>query len=78
MKVRYFARLRELTRTDEDIFHVSNDQTVSGVLERVKEKYPILAEEKNLLIALNEKYANLNDPVRDTDVVAIFPAVSGG
>ena len=77
MKVRYFARLRELTRTDEDIFHVSNDQTISGVLERVKEKYPILAEEKNLLIALNEKYANLNDPVRDTDVVAIFPAVSG-
>jgi molybdopterin converting factor small subunit len=57
---------------------LSNDQTVSGVLERVKQKYPILAEEKNLLIALNEKYANLNDPVRDTDVVAIFPAVSGG
>ena len=37
---------------------MSNDQTISGVLERVQETYPILAEEKNLLIALNEKYAN--------------------
>ncbi len=78
MKVRYFARLRELTRTDEDFFQLDSEETISSILVRVKEKYPFIADEKNLLIALNEKYANMNDPVRDTDTVAIFPSVSGG
>ncbi len=78
MKVRYFARLRELTRTDEDFFQLDSEETISSILVRVKEKYPFISDEKNLLIALNEKYANMNDPVRDTDTVAIFPSVSGG
>lgn len=78
MKVKYFARLRELTNTDEDIFQVSGEQTILSVIQKVKEKHPSIENEKNLLIAINEKYANLSDPVTDSDVVAIFPPVSGG
>ena len=51
---------------------------------RVKEIVDILCEgnpdinRENLLVAVNQEYANADAAVKDGDTVAIFPPVSGG
>lgn len=78
LKVKYFARFRELTGKDSEEIQIQDGVSLSQVISEIRRLNPSLVSEKNLMVAVNEKFADENTTVYEGDQVAIFPRVSGG
>mmetsp|Transcript_6630 Transcript_6630/g.9372 ORF Transcript_6630/g.9372 Transcript_6630/m.9372 type:complete len:90 (+) Transcript_6630:239-508(+) len=85
LKVLFFASARELAGNVTNSKIQLNDGADTKVLrERLAEKYPKLAplimDEDNLTLALNEEYIPSGEvlPLNDGDTVALIPPISGG
>ena len=79
VSVKFFAGFRERVGTDEINLDIS-DVTVEELIDLLDKKHTGIKEliESGATIALNRSVAKLDDVVKDADVVAIFPPVSGG
>ena len=73
--VRYFASLREQLGRDEDRLEHRESDTAAGIWSRA---VPEREMPERVLIAINQEYADCDQPVRDGDEVAFFPPVTGG
>ncbi|KUH33115.1 MoaD/ThiS family protein [Thermococcus sp. 18S1] len=84
--VRYFARYRSLVGKGEEELEVPEGITVLELIELLKERHPVLrnevfAEEDDLAdvnVSRNGRYVRFDEVLRDGDIVALFPPVSGG
>jgi len=79
MKVRilYFARLRETLSIDEETIELPEGTTVETLLGILQNRHQALRRLR-FLAAVNEEYASPSRGLREGDVVALFPPVSGG
>jgi molybdopterin synthase sulfur carrier subunit len=75
IKIRYFASLREQLGTDGLTIKADGVSTVSDAWKVANQDEPLPG---NLLYAVNMEYAQLETAVKDGDVVAFFPPVTGG
>ena len=77
--VKFFAGFREKIGTDEISLEI-DDTTVENLIDLLDKKNPGIKEliKSGATIAVNRSVAKPNDSVKDADVVAIFPPVSGG
>lgn len=71
-----FAHLQEEANRNALQIDVAN-VSVTELKEQVAKDYN-LSLSSNTMVAINEEYANEDDIVRDGDVVAFIPPVSGG
>lgn len=83
MKILYFAWLREKVGTAEETVELppqinTADTLLAWLGDRHDGLRDVLASGKVVRIAVNHEYAADNDPVTDTDEVALFPPVTGG
>jgi molybdopterin converting factor subunit 1 len=79
VKVRFFARCRELAGTAEYELQLSAPAAVGQALEEVYRRFPALRDLRGrLLIALNERYTSPETPLQSGDTLALLPPVSGG
>jgi molybdopterin converting factor subunit 1 len=79
VKVRVFARLRELIGTGEFEREVPVDATVRTVWDMLVREYPVIAPyAESLSCAVNVDYARMSTAVSEGDEVAFLPPVSGG
>ena len=79
LAVQYYALYRERTGVRSDIFDLKEGSLVSDMLTAVRTRYPNLAPVNvNILVAVNEEYAEKNQPLSSGDSVALIPPVSGG
>ena len=77
--VQMFARLRELAGRSEWTCDVPDDATVADVWRLVSVQHPALAGfERSVSCARNEDFARMTAGVREGDVIAFLPPVSGG
>jgi molybdopterin synthase sulfur carrier subunit len=53
-------------------------ETVGDLKGFLREQYPALRELSSLALAVNHSYARDNDPVHESDEIALIPPVSGG
>ena len=53
-------------------------QTVGDLKKLLMDQYPSLRELSSLAMAVNQSYARDNDPVNESDEIALIPPVSGG
>lgn len=78
VRVLLFASYADALGASEVSIDVPNGAQVADVLARIK----ALASGKRVpdkpLVAVNQRYANPDQAVRDTDEVAIIPPVAGG
>ncbi|MES5864408.1 molybdopterin converting factor subunit 1 [Bacillus wiedmannii] len=76
IRVLLFAHLQEEAGTSELQIEKENI-TVAELKAVVAREYnvPVSAP---IMVAINEEYANEDDTIRDGDVVALIPPVSGG
>ncbi len=72
--VRYFASIREKLGKSEEFVDLEGISSVAEIWARAARE-PLPA---NLLAAVNQEYARLDQPVRPGDEVAFFPPVTGG
>ena len=59
-------------------FSVSPSTTVSEFKILIQEKYPQLSQINSYAIAINESYASNETVLKENDMVAVIPPVSGG
>lgn len=52
--------------------------TVGDLKGHLVEKYPALQDLSALAVAVNQMYAKDDDPIGETDEIALIPPVSGG
>ena len=78
--VLYFSVLRDSTGTDREVLVLPEEgATVAVVLEQIRERHPALGEWRDrTLIALNCRFAEEDEIVRDGDELALMPPVQGG
>ena len=75
VNVKYFASLRETIGRSSDSVPIAGSITVEDVWNQATSNMP---RPENLLVAVNQEYANFSKPVADGDEVAFFPPVTGG
>ncbi|HAD07194.1 MAG TPA: molybdopterin converting factor subunit 1 [Anaerolineaceae bacterium] len=79
VKVLFFAHLKELSGVDKELIPIYKTIRVVELKQVLKERFPMLDERlKNVLVAVNQQYAEDDDLIQPGDEVAIFPPVSGG
>ncbi|AJC71485.1 MAG: MoaD/ThiS family protein [Thermococcus sp.] len=84
--VRYFARYRSLVGKGEEEVELPEGATVMDLIEKIKKMHPVLrnevfAEDDDLAdvnVSRNGRYVRFDEILKEGDVVAIFPPVSGG
>jgi MoaE-MoaD fusion protein len=78
VRVRFFARLRELAGVEIEVLHVPPGATVAGAYEASRAKHPALPARESVRAALNQEFAEWTAQVANGDEVAFIPPVSGG
>ncbi len=78
LKVLLFGISTDLVGATEISFSLSPNSSVLQFKEKIQEHYPQLSEINSYAIAVNETYASSETELKENDVVAIIPPVSGG
>ncbi len=52
--------------------------TVGDLKRQLMDEFPALRELSSLAVAVNQSYAREEDPISETDEIALIPPVSGG
>ena len=82
IKVLYFAAIREQLGMGQEEVAADDVASVAELLDRLRRRdeahAEALAEDRRVLVAVNQEYADGDRPVADGDEVALFPPVTGG
>lgn len=74
----FFGITTDLTGENSINFELNTDITVQDLKEVLMQKFPKLENIHQFAIAVNEEYAEDTLTLKENDVVAIIPPVSGG
>jgi molybdopterin converting factor subunit 1 len=79
VRVLFFGILKDLTGRSEDQIQLSEDAQVGSVFDYYADRFPkIRAMASSVVMARNQEFSPLTDPVSDGDEIAFLPPVSGG
>lgn len=78
IKIKYFGQFRDITGVTEEEIETKDDVTVIELRDQVREKYERIAAKREVLVAVNSSFAELDYVIKPEDKVAFFPPVSGG
>ncbi len=78
IKVTYYGQFRDITGLNEEEIEAKDGVTVVELRDQVREKYPRIAEKREVLVAINNSFAPLETVVKQDDKVAFFTPVSAG
>lgn len=79
VRIRLFARLRELAGAAELTRQVPEGATASDAWQALTAEFPAMIDYgRSISCAVNEEYARLTVALHDGDEVAFLPPVSGG
>ena len=79
VRIRLFARLRDVAGSSELARDVPPGSTIKTVWQALASEFPELAGyERSISAARNADYARMSQAVADGDEIAFLPPVSGG
>jgi molybdopterin converting factor subunit 1 len=78
LKVLLFGISKELIGATSIVFSVSSNTTILEFKTQLKKQYPQVTEINSYAIAVNESYASNETVLKENDIIAIIPPVSGG
>ena len=78
LKVLLFGISKELIGATSIVFSISPNTTVLEFKTQLKKQYPQVTEINSYAIAVNESYASNETVLKENDIIAIIPPVSGG
>lgn len=79
LKVKYFARFRELAGKSEEAVEMRESAMVLDLKKLILHDHPLLSSyESSMIVARNENFARDDDYLQAGDEIDFFPPVSGG
>ncbi len=78
VRVLLFASYAEALGTSSLDIELGPSPRVRDVLASVRERAGAIRLPPSPLVAVNEQYATLDDPINEHDEIAIIPPVAGG
>ena len=83
MIIKYFAWLKNITKTEEENVEDENIRDVETLKKFLLKKYPkfnqyMKKEDDFIRVAVNLEYVTANETLNSEDEIALFPPVSGG
>jgi molybdopterin synthase sulfur carrier subunit len=79
IRIKAFATVKDICGFDEKDITINDDISVNEMLNLLEKDHPSLRESRGkLLYAINDEYVNEEVFLNDSDILAIFPPVSGG
>jgi molybdopterin synthase sulfur carrier subunit len=79
VKVLYFSSVKDKLKKQLEELEIKENATVEELINVLQKKYPEAKDNfLNAMIAVNEEYKDKNYTLKNNDVVAIIPPVSGG
>ncbi|HKC18507.1 MAG TPA: molybdopterin converting factor subunit 1 [Candidatus Dormibacteraeota bacterium] len=78
IRVRFFARLRELAGVETQDVKASTGASVASVYAAMRAYHPALPPQDSVRAALNHEFVEWDTAVAEGDEVAFIPPVSGG
>jgi molybdopterin synthase sulfur carrier subunit len=79
IKILFFSSIKDKLKKNSDEIEVQDEISVDQLLNILKEKYPDISDRlDNVMIAVNEEYKDKDYKLKEGDVVALIPPVSGG
>ena len=78
IKVLLFGITTDLLGTSNLDLEIPVNSSIADFKQNLLAKYPVLENINSYAIAVNESYASDTDIIKENDVVAIIPPVSGG
>lgn len=77
--VLFFAQARDLTGCESITIDLPANALVGDAMKSIMHSHPCLIPLRDrLAIAVDERYARLDSPLRDGCAIALIPPVSGG
>lgn len=81
LKLLYFAGLRELLNTQQEVIEYHSNETVKNLIERLSNErgqhWQVLFD-PTTKVAVNHQMVEVDKVLGDGDEVAFFPPVTGG
>ena len=78
IRILLFGILRDVIGSGQLNMAVLEGTTLTGLKLELTNEYPKLNEYQNYALAVNEAYAENDYALKENDVVALIPPVSGG
>ena len=79
VKILYFSSIKDKLKKQAEELEIKENTTIEELLTLLQEKYPEIKDIlSNVMIAVNEEYKEKKYNLKNNDVVAIIPPVSGG
>ena len=79
IKIKTFATVEQILNFKEKDMVLADETLVKDLLNILITLRPELKKiKKNLLFAINDNYCDLHTKLKNKDILAIFPPVSGG
>ncbi|MDP3314021.1 molybdopterin converting factor subunit 1 [Lutibacter sp.] len=78
ISILFFGITTDLVGSNSQLFSLEENATVEHLKNELVKQYPNLKNINDYAIAVNEEYASSSLKLREGDVVAIIPPVSGG
>jgi molybdopterin converting factor small subunit len=78
-RVRFYAQLRDLTKTESADVDLSDETRVSDLLENLYQKFPALrVHDKTILVGVGLEFVDRSYKLRPDEEISIMPPVQGG
>jgi molybdopterin synthase sulfur carrier subunit len=79
IKILYFSSIKDKLKKSSEEINLNDDFTIKDLKNFLQEKYPEIKEilDKSMF-AVNENYVTEDYKLKDGDLVALIPPVSGG
>lgn len=79
VSVKYFALYRDLLGKADEEYHLDKNATIESLMNRLMSLHPNLKDARAyMLISLNGEFVDKSARLKDGDIIAFFPPVSGG
>lgn len=78
IQVLFFGITTDLTGVQNSTLILDEGLTIAGLKSVLKQKYPNLKKLDSYAFAVNEEYVSYDIFLKENDVVAVIPPVSGG
>ena len=78
VRVRYFASIRDRVGLEQEEVETPIGTTLSALYLTLKMAHDALEEWDRVLLAVNGEYMEPDHSLKEGDLVAVFPPVSGG